>query len=133
MPETSLESAIPPELTAHHGMLLACWAIVIVICAMAMVFLRARKKEYALAVLPLMLVPLFHILSGILANQLGRFIALTREELRALVDINMALLSCLLLGLASRGIGDKRNRNAFLLCCGGFTIILCWVLVFDIL
>ena len=45
----------PPVPNTTFGMLFACWAIVIVLLAMVVVFMRAKKKDYALAVLPLTL------------------------------------------------------------------------------
>ena len=44
-------------------MITECWAIVIVILAMCYIFLRARKPEYSVAILPLILVPLSHLLA----------------------------------------------------------------------
>ena len=38
-------------------MLFACWAIVIVLVAMFLVFMRAHKKEYAVAIVPLIVLP----------------------------------------------------------------------------
>ena len=50
------------------GCFFACWAIVIVLSLMVLVFLRARKKEYAVAILPLLIAPFVHIFSGLLAK-----------------------------------------------------------------
>ncbi len=58
----------PPVPNTTFGMLFACWAIVIVLLAMVVVFMRAKKKDYALAVLPLTLVPFAHIISGVISR-----------------------------------------------------------------
>ena len=134
------------ETGGSSGMLFACWAIVIVLLAMVVVFMRAKKKDYALAVLPLTLVPFAHIISGVaivplivlpfihilsnpLAHLLDPLLPLTLPELRIAVDMTAGLVSCLLIGLTARHIRERRTRNAFMICCSGFLIILTLVLV----
>lgn len=111
------------------SMLFACWAIVIVLLAMVIIFLRARKKEYALAILPLLIAPAVHIFSGVAAKWLDAAVPLSAGQLRIIIDLTAGLISCLLLGLASRGIADRRTRNGFFWCCAGFVVILTLVLV----
>lgn len=125
--------AAPPDHNTSVGMLFACWAIVIVLLAMVVVFMRARKKEYALAVLPLTLVPFAHIVSGVMARFLDSLIPLSFAGIRILIDLTAALFSCLLLGFSSRGIAEKRSRRLFTIFCAGFTILLTWVLVYNTL
>ena len=67
----------PPVPNTTFGMLFACWAIVIVLLAMVVVFMRAKKKDYALAVLPLTLVPFAHIISGVISRFLDSLIFLS--------------------------------------------------------
>ncbi len=119
------------------GMLFACWAIVIVMAAMFIVFMRAHKKEYALAIIPLILLPLVHIFSSLLARMLARmlasFLPLTAGELRMAIDVTAGLVSCLLIGLTARHIRGRRTRRIFSLCCSGFLIILTLVLVVNMM
>lgn len=123
----------PPVPNTTFGMLFACWAIVIVLLAMVVVFMRAKKKDYALAVLPLTLVPFAHIISGVISRFLDSLIFLSFTQIRVLIDLTAALFSCLLLGFSSRGIPEKRNRRLFTIFCAGFTILLIWVLVYNTL
>ncbi len=123
----------PPEPHTPAGMLFACWAIVIVLLAMVVVFMRAKKKEYALAVLPLTLVPFMHIVSGVLARFLDPILFLNFTEIRILIDLTAALFSCLLLGFSSRGISEKRSRRLLTIFCAGFIILLTWVLIYNVL
>lgn len=74
-------------------MLFACWAIVIVLLAMVVVFMRAKKKDYALAVLPLTLVPFAHIISGVISRFLDSLIFLSFTQIRVLIDLTAALFS----------------------------------------
>ena len=127
---TETQPSVP---NTSFGMLFACWAIVIVLLAMVVVFMRAKKKEYALAVLPLTLVPFAHIVSGVIARLIDPLIPLNFIELRVLIDLTAALFSCLLLGFSSRGITEKRSRRLFTIFCAGFTILLTWVLIYNTL
>lgn len=79
------DTAPPPSTSA--GMLFACWSIVIVLAAMFFVFMRAHKREYAVAVLPLVITPLMHICSGVLARWLDGILPLTWVELRVALDL----------------------------------------------
>lgn len=124
----------PPEkIGTSAGMLFACWAIVIVLVAMALVFLRSGKKEYALAVLPLAITPFVHIFSAVLANALDVVFPLSPVDLRVVIDLTAALIACLLIGVSSRNIKGRRNRNLFSVVCSGFIIILTIVLVVNTL
>ena len=115
------------------GMLFACWAIVIVLALMFVVFMRAHKKDYALAIIPLVILPLAHIFSRLLANALDNILPLTGVELQVAIDMTAGLVSCLLIGLTGRRIQEKRTRLMFSLCCSGFIIILALVFVVNIL
>ena len=125
------DTAPPPSTSA--GMLFACWSIVIVLAAMFFVFMRAHKREYAVAVLPLVITPLMHICSGVLARWLDGILPLTWVELRVALDLIAALISCLLIGLSSRSIPVRRSRNVFLIFCSGFIIILALALIINVL
>ena len=124
---------IANQASQSGGMLFACWAIVIVLVCMMVIFMRARKKEYALAVLPLAMVPFIHIFSGILARLFSGFLPFSIPELRVFIDLGVALVSCLLLGFSTRAIPEKANRRLLMVFCSVFIIILTWVLIFDIL
>ncbi len=127
-----VEDSTPPPSTSV-GMLFACWSIVIVLAAMFFVFMRAHKKEYAVAVLPLVITPLMHICSGVIARWLDGILPLTWVELRVALDLIAALISCLLIGFSSRSIAVRRSRNVFLIFCSGFIIILTLALIINIL
>ena len=135
MPLLNIVPAAGEAVSAPDGsrtsasMLFACWAIVIVLLAMVIIFLRARKKEYAVAILPLLIAPVIHIFSGVAAKWLDAAVPLTAGQLRVIIDLTAGLISCLLLGLASRGIADRRTRNGFFWCCAGFVVVLTLVLV----
>ena len=123
------EAAASSGAKTSTEMLFACWAIVIVLLAMELVFLRARKKEYAVAILPLLITPAVYIVSGVVSGWLSGFLSLAAGQIRVIIDLTAGMVSCLLLGLASRGIAERRTRNAFFWCCAGFVLILTLALV----
>lgn len=111
------------------GLLFACWAIVIVLGSMFVVFMRARKREYAFAIIPLVLLPLVHIFSGLLARLLAAALPFGPSDLRRAIDVSGGLVACLLIGWTARHIQGKRTRMMFAVCCTSFLIILTLVLV----
>ena len=113
----------------NMSMLFACWAIVIVLAAMEITFLRARKPVYAVAVLPLGLSPVVYIVSGRVARACSGWLPLESGELMLVINLTAGLVACLLLGLTSRRIEPKRVRTAFHVCCSLFVVILTLVLV----
>lgn len=125
--------AAETEVGSAGSMLFACWAMLIVLLAMSFLFLRSGKKEYAGAILPLPLVPFFYIFSGPLGRLLDPVVSLDATMLRVMVVLTGGLLSCLLLGLAVRGITARRTRNAVFWCCAAFVVVVCLVLAANLL
>ncbi|MCL2884642.1 MAG: hypothetical protein FWF49_04085 [Oscillospiraceae bacterium] len=116
-----------------RSMLFGCWAILIVLLLMAVVFLRSKKKGYAAAILPLILVPVVHIAGNFLAVQSAKALPLDPLQLRIVLEIAAGLIACVLLGFSSRAIKEKRSRLAFFISCAGFVVVLDTVLIFSLL
>jgi hypothetical protein len=119
--------------TKPSGMVFASWAIIIVLLAIGFVFLRSDKKEYSIAVMPLIITPFIYIFSGIIAKMLAGLIHYPIPEIRVVITLTGGLLSCLLLGPASRRLEGPRTRLVFFLSCAAFLIILTIVFVVNIL
>lgn len=115
--------------TANFGMLWACWAIIIVILAMFVVFMRANKKAYAIAILPLAVPSALYIPSGVLARYWSRFLPIGSIELMILINLVAGVIACLLIALTARRIPVKANRRAFGIGCSLFIVILSLTLV----
>ncbi len=110
------------------GCFFACWAIVIVLSLMVLVFLRARKKEYAVAILPLLIAPFVHI-SAAFSPKDGYvpFLCPPDKPDYDRFDGGADFLPAAGAGLP--GIPDRRTRNGLFWCCAGFVVILTLVLV----
>lgn len=114
-------------------MIVECWAIIIIILAMCVIFMRANKANYALGTLPLVMVPFGRIFSGPLARWLHRLWGLPATEVRVAIIAVMLVLSCIFYGVLSGTIHAKRSRISYLCLCGGFSIILSIVMILNIL
>lgn len=130
---TALAAAAKPQgvavAAANFGMLWACWAIIIVILAMFVVFMRANKKAYAIAILPLAVPAALYIPSGVLARYWSRFVSLGSIELMILINVIAGVIACVLIGFTARRIPAAANRRIFSIACSLFIVILSLTLV----
>ena len=117
------------DIAGYSGMLFACWAILVLMVLMSITFLRARRREYTIAILPLSITPAVYIFSGILSRAVDPIVAFSSMEIRILINIAAGLIACLLLGVSSRGIAEKRSRNMFFAGCSLFVFVLSLVLI----
>ncbi|MBQ9414229.1 MAG: hypothetical protein IJU16_03780 [Clostridia bacterium] len=112
-------------------LLIACWATLILLGAMAIAFLRAKKHAYIPAVVPLAVPAATYIISGVCARWLDWLLAFaTSFQIRIILDLGAALVACLLIGFAASGIpGGKRNRILYCACGALFVIVFSGLLI----
>lgn len=110
-------------------MLVECVAIVLVILLMAFSFLRAKRKDYAFTTLPLLVLPLMHIFSMLLAKPLHGMFSLDAGGIIVAIDATALVASCIILGAVSHRISSKKARSVYLTICGIFVVVLTWVLI----
>lgn len=110
-------------------MIVECVAIILVILTIGVVFLRTKRKDYALSVLPLLIVPTIHILTSDL--KIAKCIALlfsTDTYIMVIcIDIISLVLSCIMIGLFSQNFKSKTARHSYTIISAVFLIILVWV------
>lgn len=111
------------------SMLVECISIVMIILLMAVVFLRAHRKDYAVTTLPLLILPLLHIFSLWAAKPISRIFPLEPAGVMVAIDATALIISCTALGFFSHRITAKKPRMVYLLFCGIFVTILTWVLI----
>lgn len=100
------------------------WAIVIIVIAMSLSFLRTRLRGYALAVLPLVILPLFHLFSSFAAPKLGRLVGCSPLPLRIGIEgIALAGAAALFIYFSTK-MKNRISRIYYLFLCLGFTISL---------
>jgi len=110
-----------------------CVAIVFVVLGIAFTFLRANRPNYAVSVLPLLLVPLAHLGSNPVARLLIKMTGLSTLEARVLFDVFALILACILFSLLSTSISSKKSRTVFVFCCGLFSLILTGILILNVM
>lgn len=98
-------------------------AIVAVILVMAFMFLRAKRKFFAVMVLPLVSIPLFHII-GRMTFELFRFMDVELNVFLCMADLVGLLVGAVLCLVLSRGFPGGKGRAAYLVCCGVFLLAL---------
>lgn len=111
------------------GFIFACWAIVVILVLMMVIFMRSDRKQYAIAIIPLIILPLVHIFSRIISLPIATITPLNRDEIRIIVNVVAGLVSCLLLGVSTRGVEGKTSRRAMFVVCSAFILILTIALV----
>ena len=113
--------------------LIACWATVIILAAMAIIFFRGKRRHYGIAILPLMLPPLMHIVSGFSARWLGGLLPFANSfEIRIVLDMIAAMTACALIGLASTLLYESRKGRAlFIVCCAIFIVVFSGILIMN--
>ena len=116
-------------------MVLECSAMILVVLMLCYILMQYYKGSgYAIGALPLVLVPLVHILGRSLAYPVGYVLRLNRTAAYIALDVTALMLTCLLLGLISANIRNQKRRWSYLLICGGFsTILTCTLLVRSVL
>ena len=100
------------------------WAIIIIVIAMSLSFLRTRRRGYSLAVLPLTLLPLFHLFSSFIGPRLGQLIGCPVLLVRIILE-GIALIGASALFIYfSTKMKNRISRIYYLFLCLGFTLAL---------
>lgn len=112
-------------------LLFACWATAVILATMSLVFLRSKKRSYALAVLPLAIPSVMYIISGVLARTLDATLSFASSfQIRIALDLTAALVACVLIGFASNVLSaSKRTRLLFCLCGTAFVVVFSGLLI----
>ena len=83
-----------------------------------------------MAVLPLLVVPLFHTIA-LLLNDVVPLITLS-ADIQAAVDVVAMAVSMAALGIISTRYKTKKKRYSYLLVCGGFSALLTLIYLYNI-
>jgi len=118
---------------SHPKLIIACWATVGVLLAMALVFVRSKRRHYALGVLPLTLPAVMYIFSGMIARWINPTIAAASSvQIRIVLDLIAALVACVLIGLVSTIVSKKKKTRAlFMIACSLFVLVFSSILIIN--
>ena len=97
-------------------------AVFLILAAMEFVFLRAHRKGNALQVAPLLILPGGHFLANLLPDLVPAWEM--SVQIKSLIDILCMMIAVALMGLLSAGLKSAKTKAAYLLICGGFTLLL---------
>ena len=110
-----------------------CGAIVAVLLIVGFVFLRRDRKIFLFGILPLLILPVMHLMGIPIAYYAAHRFHINDYHLRVYIDMIALVVACTLFGVFGRGLHEKRVRLGYIISCALFTIILGWVLVIDLL
>lgn len=102
-------------------MLVESIAILLILFIIVVVFLRARRKDDTIAILPLLLVPLVHTILELLRDA---FPAVISTNVRAFADVLALAASVTVMGVLSGKMKSRKVKAAYLLLSVGFSAIL---------
>lgn len=116
-------------------MVAACISIFVIIIIMSFMFFRAKRKDYAKAILPLISVPLAHSIASGATVYIAELLGVSEKWPHIAIGIDMTalLVGGVFLGISSKLIEPKRSRNFFVILSMVFMVILTWVLASSIL
>ncbi|MDE7303567.1 MAG: hypothetical protein K2N60_09665 [Oscillospiraceae bacterium] len=112
-------------------MLIECTAIFLLITAVSLMYVRAKKKNYALATVPLLILPLANILAYAASGKLSNILPMDKFTVYAAINIIAVVISSCLVGVMSYKFPKKSTRTAYVIMSLIFNIILAAILVYN--
>ena len=108
-------------------MIIECSTIVLIIAMISFIFLRTKRVKYALFTLPLITVPLMHLL----VQAAAYFLIEKNEKIITILsfDILGLLVGALLLGILLHNLPMKKARISFAMVAAVFMVALSIVLM----
>ena len=110
-------------------MLVESVAIVMVLLAMTIIFLRARRRDYAAATAPLLIVPFLNGIAAVIDE--ARHFHFPRDIHAAVVVFGLAA-AVAVMGMLCTKLKSRKAKYAYLLLCGGFTTLLTVIFLYNI-
>lgn len=114
----------------------ACVSMVLVILVTSFLFIRAQRRDYGLAILPLISVPGGHVLATLIVPWLIDSAQTLPDKtvfLYVAIDVTALIFGCIALGITSQNIESKKNRRLFLSLSVIYLIIIVLVVINNVL
>lgn len=112
-------------------MVVECISIILIILCTAFIFVRRKKKNHALAVLPLTIVPLLHFIAFCVLEYSFEVLKTNYSYILPAVDITALVLSCILIGLFAGSFSSKAAKRTYMIISGVFSVALVWIFISD--
>lgn len=115
-------------------MYIECLSIIVLIGIFIVTTARTGRHTAALSLLPLLSVPLFYLLSAPLSGLLISILPATnRLAVMVAATVLGLVIACVLFGMLCGNYGTRRTRRGYLVMCGGFSLILAVVLLYNLI
>lgn len=114
-------------------MIFECFAIIAIIIAMSLIFLRVHKKEYSVGLLSLLILPVMQLLTKTIAVLITDISPIQPLTVKLCMIFLALIAECILLGAASVMFSSKKQKTSFLLICGTFSLVLAMIFVLNLL
>ncbi len=118
-----------PFIRETSQMVIECISILIIISALVLAFLRAHRKKYAFSIIPLIILPAMNLISYPLSAYLSYAFGILEEQTRNSIIVAALVVSCIALGMMSSNFSIKKNRHAYIIICGVYTLILSLIFI----
>lgn len=110
-------------------MVVECICISVILFIIFVGFLRSKYRPYAFALLPLLALPVIHLVGLLFVSGLDLCPAEYQTVALSIVDLVGLAVGCVSCALTSYFIETKRGRTAFLVVCCIFLLVLASALV----
>lgn len=114
----------------------ACISMVLVFFATSFLFFRSGRRDYGLAILPLISVPLGHSIATFVVPYLVSHFSFFADKYVLIfigIDMSALILGCIALGITSQNIESNKNRRLFITLSIVYLIIIAWVVLSNVL
>lgn len=112
-------------------MLVECFVICGLIFVVVLGYMRAKKRNYALATLPLLILPLANVLSYYVSGGLANALPFDKFTVYAGINVISALVSSCLVGMMSAKFSRRYTRAAYIFMSLVFNIVLAAILTYN--
>ncbi len=111
-------------------MFTASLATVIIVIAMACIFLRYGRRNFALSILPLTVTPVFYAIADILAGYFFKS-EILKTQVVCCVLLASVVVAGIFFGICTLMFKNKKTKSSYLVLCGGFTLVFALVLLIN--
>lgn len=112
-------------------MLVECLTIFGLIFVVAVMYIRAKKKNYALATVPLLVLPAANVLAYMFSGGLSALLSIDKFIAYSSINVVAVVISSCLVGLMSGKFGKKAVRGAYITMSLIFNIVLAAILIYN--
>lgn len=112
-------------------MLVECLTIFGLIFVVVIMYIRAKKRNYALATVPLLVLPAANILAYVFSGGLATLLSIDKFIAYSSIDVVAVVISSCLVGLMSGKFSKKAVRGAYITMSLIFNIVLAAILIYN--